>query len=145
MGVREQLPDGSNRLKGDSCSFTYRRLAPGVLLTTIEGYDKGELGMATLDEMSNEIKRFGSLQLFVDTQKATGVVTEVREAWTAWFQANQASLKPVWIYVDSRFIEQVVSVAKFLSRTGELMRITSDRALFERELDRVRAGGQQLH
>ena len=140
--MRENLPDGSWRQKGEHVAFTYRRLAPGVLLTTIKGYDKGEFGMGALDELTNELKRFGSLHLFVDTSASTGVTTEVREAWTAWFQANQSQLQVVWVFVDSRFIEQVVSVAKFFSRTGDLMKITSDRALFDRQLERVQAASR---
>lgn len=141
MNKRETLPDGSWRLSSDSSAFTYHRLTPGALLTVIQGYDKGDLGMEPLDELTNELKRFGALRLFVDTSETTGVVTSVREAWTTWFQANQAQLPAVWIFVHSRFIEQVVSVAKFFSRTGDLMKITADRALFDREVERARRGG----
>src|SRR4051794_41070198 len=111
---RETLPDGSIRLATEGCSFVYTRLRPGVLLTVVSGYDRGDLGYAALDEVAAEIGRFGAVRWFVDTREAFGVTTRVREDWTAWFQANQSALRGVDILVGSTFFAMAVSVAKLV-------------------------------
>jgi hypothetical protein len=128
---REVLADGTVRLKTATCSFHFRRLKPGALLVTVVGDDKGELGMAPLDEMSAEITRFSSLELLVDARSTTGVDTAVADHWTAWFKANRTKLKSVNILTTSKFMTLVMSIAKHLSRTGDMIAIHSKPEAFE--------------
>jgi hypothetical protein len=128
----EQLPDGAVRLTGsDGCTFTFRRLRPGVMVVTIAGYDTGVLGDAPLDIMTAEAQRTGRLELFIDAREGTGVVTPVREAWTQWFQRHHAQLKTVTILVGDKLVNSAVGVAKHFSRTGDLIRVMSDAARFD--------------
>jgi hypothetical protein len=131
MFEREQLPDGSVCLKTAACSFHYRRLRPGVVHVTIVGDDKGEFGMAPLDELAAEIARFSKLDMFVDTRDTVGAATSVTEDWTAWFQANRAKLGSVHILATSKFVTLIVSIAKHLSRTGDMIHIHSTPDTFE--------------
>jgi len=128
----EKLPDGAVRLSGsDGCTFTFRRLRPGAMLVVIAGYDTGVLGDAPLDIMTAEAQRSGALQLFVDTRDVTGVVTPVREAWTAWFMRHQAQLQRVTVLVSDKLINSAVGVAKHFSRTGDLIRLVTEPARFD--------------
>ena len=128
----EKLPDGAVRLSGsDGCTFTFRRLRPGVMLVVISGYDTGVLGDAPLDIMTAELSRTAPLSLFVDTRDVTGVVTPVRESWTAWFQRHQAQLAKVTVLVSDKLINSAVGVARHFSRTGDLIRVLADPARFD--------------
>jgi hypothetical protein len=127
-----ELPDGAIRLTAsDGCAFTLRRLRPGAIEITIQGYDTGKVGDAFLDLMSAEVRRYKPLEMFVDARQATGVVTPVRETWTAWFQSHQADLKHVTVLVSDKLVSSAVGVAKHFSRTGDLMRIVGDPQRFE--------------
>lgn len=133
---REIRKDGSISLQSPGCTFVYQRLRPGVLLVTITGDDKGEFGMAPLQELDAEIARGGPLALFVDTRAARGAATSVTEDWTAWFAANQKNLRSVTILATSKFVHLIVSIAKHLSRTGEMIRIYTEDAPFTEALAR---------
>lgn len=124
--------DGAVRLSGsDGCTMVFKRLRPGTMYLRIAGYDTGKLGDAPFDVVSAELARFGRLELFVDTRDTTGVVTTVREAWTAWFTQHQAELKKVTILVSDKLVGSAVAVSKHFSRTGELIRVLSDAAKFD--------------
>ena len=137
MFERETLPDGSTVLRAARCSFTFRRPRPGVLLVIIEGYDDGLFGDAPFDQILAHIARFGALELFVDTTRALGAVTSVREAWTAWFAAQQPRLRRVHIAGASKFILSTMHITKELSRTGDLIQVYSDHDAFMAALARA--------
>ncbi len=111
-------------------AFVFRRLRPGVLLVEIAGDDGGELGALPLDELGQEIARFGRLHLFVDARAARGVAPHVAELWTAWFRAHRAELETVQVLAPSKIVHLNVSIAKLLSGTGELIRVHDDEARF---------------
>ena len=123
---REVLEDGSVRLTDGSCSFLYERPAPGIIVLTISGDDRGQFGTATVDEVAAEFSRATQpLKLFVDTRNATGPTRDVMETWTAWFAANHSRLDRVLILVppESQLLHLTVSIAQHLSRTHGLIRI----------------------
>jgi hypothetical protein len=128
----QTFQDGAVRLLGsDGCTMTFKRLRPGAMYLCIAGFDTGKLGDAPFDVLSAELARFGPLELYVDTRDATGVVTAVREAWTAWFTRHQAELKKVHILVSDRLVQSAVAVSKHFSRTGEMIRVLADPARFD--------------
>src|SRR5688572_9790962 len=101
VAQREDLADGAVRVTAsDGCIFTLRRLRPGAIEIKIKGYDTGKVGDAFLDLMTAEVGRHAPLEIFVDASEGTGVVTPVREAWTAWFTAHQTKLKHVTVLVS---------------------------------------------
>ncbi len=139
---RDVLPDGTVRLSSRRCSFVYRRLRPGALLVTIEGYDEGQFGPATVDEAAAEFSRTSeTLRLFIDTQLASGPTTAVMETWTAWLAANRTRLARVVVLVsaESKLLHLTVSIAQHLSRTGDLLQICGDEAEFRRAVERESA------
>jgi len=137
MVYRETLKDGSLRLRSEHCTFVYTRLRPGVVLTTISGHDRGELGDAPLREIGAEFARFGQpVEWFVDTKNTFNAVDNVSDAWTAWFQENRAWLKRVSILVTSKPVHLTVSIARHLSGTSGLMEIYSEVGAFEKAIAR---------
>jgi hypothetical protein len=133
---REVRGDGTVRLQGAACTFTFVRLRPGALLVRIAGNDKGELGTAPIDEICAEIARFGQIELFIDASEAVGADRQASDLWTAWFRDNQAKLKRVSIVATSKLVHLVVSISKLVSNTGDLIRIYSDIAAFEQAMAR---------
>jgi hypothetical protein len=141
MVVRETLADGTIKLQaGRGSSMTLTRVRPGVMLVRIAGYDRGEFGDAPFDLMQAEAQRWGKIELFVDATETPGAVTTVREMWTEWFKVHRSQLIRVHAVSGSTFVEMALSVAKTLSRTGELMQLYKDREEFDAALQRARGG-----
>ncbi|HEY8559316.1 MAG TPA: hypothetical protein VIL74_02850 [Pyrinomonadaceae bacterium] len=135
---REILPGGDVRLSSGSAVFLYHRPRPGALHVTISGYDAGQFGTATLDEILTAIAREGVLELFVDAREATGTATGVSEDWTRFFSANREKLSKVHVLVgDSRVLQLTVAIAQHLSRTGNLIQIYDDAVVFNGKLNRL--------
>jgi hypothetical protein len=134
---REILPGGDVRLSSGSCIFLYQRMRPEVLLVTISGYDSGQFGTATLDEILTAINREGKLELFVDAREASGAGVGVSEDWTRFFSTNQEKLSRVHVLVGgSKVLQLTVAIAQHLSRTGNLIQIYSDALIFNKKLNK---------
>ena len=130
---RETLDGNTIRLSADRCSFTYRRLKPGIVLMTIAGNDHGQFGAAAIDEVNAEFERFGIVTLYVDTRAAAGPSTSVMEAWTAYFSANRSKLRRVSIMVppESKLLHLTVSIVQHLSGMGGVLQIFGDVERFQ--------------
>ena len=128
---REAATDGSVKLSAGRCTFTFTRLAAGVLDVRIEGTDKGQFGTAALDEIALAIVRERPIELFVDASKASMPTVSVSQEWTRFFKLNRKDLKRVSVLVSSKSVELTIAIAKHLSETGNLIQIYSDPTLFE--------------
>jgi len=131
---RELLSGGDVRLSAGDCTFFYHRPRLGVLHVTISGYDTGQFGTSTLDEINNAINREGAIELFVDAREAYGAAVSVSDEWTRFFSLNRENLKRVHILVGSKAVYLTVAIAQHLSRTGNLIQIYSDSDLFSNKL-----------
>lgn len=129
--TRETLADGHLRLTAGSCTFVFRRLPAARLLVKISGFDRGQFGTATLDEIRMEILRNKPLELFIDTREATGAAVSVSNEWTRFFSQNREHLTRVSVLVTSKVVNLTVAIAQHLSRTGNLIQIYSDPAVFD--------------
>jgi hypothetical protein len=133
---REILPGGDVRLSSGDSAFLYHRPRPGVLLVTISGYDRGQFGTATLDEILTAISREGRIELFVDAREASGAGLSVSEDWTRFFSTNREKLARVHVLVGgSKVLQLTVAIAQHLSRTGNLIQIYSDAETFGSKLN----------
>jgi hypothetical protein len=136
---REILPGGNVRLSSGDCTFLYHRPRPGVLRITISGYDSGQFGTATLDEILTAINREGRLELFVDAREASGAATVVSDDWTRFFSTNREKLSRVHVLVGgSKVLQLTVAIAQHLSRTGNLIQIYSDPEQFAAKLEAIK-------
>lgn len=135
---REILSNGTVRLTAEECSFVFSRPAPGILLVTVAGHDRGQFGMGALDEIVCTLNRERPLELFVDTREAVGVAVNVRQDWTRFFAGNRANLSAVHVLTRSKIVHLAVAVAQLFSRTGDLIRLYSQPEAFQARLDRAR-------
>jgi hypothetical protein len=97
-------------------------------------HDKGQLGAATLDEISLALKRERPLELFIDAREAVAAAVSVSDDWTRYFSTNRSDFTRVHVLAGSRVVELTVAIAQHLSRTGSLIQIYSDPAIFESRL-----------
>jgi hypothetical protein len=129
-------PHGRVRLVSNDCVFLFERLRAASLLVTCKGHDRGQFGDAALVEMGAELGLWRPLELWYDARRTFNADVRVSERWAAWFHANRAGLASVNILTASRFVHMTVSVAKLLSRTGELIRIYTEQQPFEEAVAR---------
>ena len=131
---REILSDGSVRISSGDSTFELTRPKAGVLVVAITGYDKGQCGTAPLEEIDSVLRLVGSLQLFVDARSAVGATVRVSEDWTKFISRRKDELGRVHVLAGSKMVELTVAIARHLSRTGNLIQIYSDPAIFEAQL-----------
>jgi hypothetical protein len=132
--ARDVLPDGSVRLSAGDTAFLFARPAAGVLVVTITGYDKGQLGTAPLDELDSVLRVAAPIELFIDARNAVGATVRVSEDWTRFLSRHRAELTHVHVLASSKAVELTVAIARHLSRTDKLIQIYSDPTIFEAQL-----------
>ena len=132
--ARDVLPDGSVRIAAGDTSFLFTRPAAGVLLVTIEGYDRGQLGTAPLDELGSVLRVAAPIELFIDARNAVGAAVRVSEDWTRFLSRHRAELTHVHVLAGSKAVELTVAIARHLSRTDKLIQLYSDPMIFEAQL-----------
>src|SRR5687767_1535833 len=142
MISREVASDGIIRLRTSECCYTIVRLRPGALLLTIEGKELGELGRAPLGEVAAEAAHHPSLRLFIDLSGLTSISDAVSDDWTAWFRANQPVISRLDALTGSVLVQLTVAVSQVLSRTGDMMRIHTDRQRFEAAVREIKSNFQ---
>lgn len=131
---RAVLPNGSVRLTADDAAIVFVRPRPGVLVVTIEGYDKGQFGTAPFDEIHSALRVAAPLELFVDARNTVGATVRVSQDWTSFLSRHRRELRHVHVLVGSKVVELTVAIAQHLSRTGNLIQIYSAPAIFEAQL-----------
>jgi hypothetical protein len=132
--IREVLPDGSVRMTSGESAFRFARPKPNVLVVTITGYDKGQFGIAPLDEIASVLRIAAPIELFVDARDAVGATVRVSEDWTTFISRHRADLIHVHVLAGSKTVELTVAIAGHLSRTEKLIQIYSDPTIFESQL-----------
>jgi hypothetical protein len=132
---RAVLPNGSIRLTVGDAAFEFVRPKTGVLVVTITGYDKGQFGTAPLDEIGSVLRVAAPLELFIDARHAVGATVRVSQDWTSFLSRHQRDFSHVHVLAGSKMVELTVAIAQHLSRTGNLMQIYSDAAIFEAQLE----------
>jgi hypothetical protein len=127
---RETLHDGTLRLRSADCTYDFARPRPGIVCLRITGRETGELGRAPLGEVAADAALHPPLRLLIDMSGLTHVAEAVSRDWTAWFRANQASVRRVDVLAPELFVRLVVAVSQLFSRTGDLIHIHTDAAHF---------------
>jgi hypothetical protein len=135
--ARDVLPDGSVRIAAGETTFLFARPTAGVLVVTITGYDKGQLGTAPLDEVGSVLRVAAPIELFIDARNAVGATVRVSEDWTRFLSRHRAELVRVHVLAGSKAVELTVAIARHLSRTDKLIQLYSDPTIFEAQLGAV--------
>ena len=129
--VRENAGDGRIIIHDDRCTYSIAGLAPGVIELRIVGTDTGQFGSAIIDEVALALIREHVLELLVDAVEGSIVSVGVTTAWARFFEINRSKLQRVTVLASTRAMTLAMGFVRFLSRTGDLIRILSDRDAYE--------------
>jgi uncharacterized protein (DUF427 family) len=142
--IQRERTDNKLVLKAAGCCYEICRIRPGSLYMAITGSETGQLGRAPLGEVAAEAAHNPPLRLFIDMTRLTGISPEVSDDWTAWFKANRQSIAKVHALVGSPLVQLTVTVSQLISRTGDLIRVHTDRPAFEDVLAQASASAGQV-
>ena len=130
--VRHEHHEGGHDIyRSDSASLSVRSAAPGRVILTLGGFDRGEFGGTPFDEIRRRTDPRLGLHLLLDLRDARGAARHVADGWTQWFATHRRSLKAVDVLVDSRGVHVAVAFAQHFSGTDDLVRIHRDPARFD--------------
>lgn len=130
----ERHPDGSDTFCSPSARLAVRSAAPGRMVLTLGGYDRGEFGGTPFDEIRRRTDPRLGLHLLLDLREARGAARHVADGWTHWFATHRRSLNAVDVLVDDRSVHAAVAFAQHRSDTHDLVRIHRDPARFDEAL-----------
>ena len=111
-----------------------RRPAAGVVVLVISGTDIGEHGNGPFGELDQDAQS-APFTLFVDAKGSRGVTLEVSSDWCRWLVRNRAALLGVHMLTGSPFVHITATFVRNFAELGDLMRIYTERAEFERTLE----------
>jgi len=129
--VREIANDGSIVIRDEKCACSFRRLRAGAIEVRIAGTDSGQFGTAVIDEVALAIVREGSIELLLDATESSIMSVTVTTAWARFFELNRQNLQRVTILATSKATTLAMGLVRYLSRTGDLIQILSDRVRYE--------------
>ena len=128
----EALPNVG--VEGVHCTLAISRPAPGIAVVVLSGSDVGEFADFPMQELSKDIARFGSIELFIDARAVRGASVNVSSAWAVWMNTHRLELEQISMLTGSRYIQ---ITADFVRRFGELMdrmKIFTDQNAFDESL-----------
>lgn len=127
-------------LEDGACAFTLHRPAPGAVLFTLRGADRGTLASEVFDELARARAEAGRLHLFIDLRDARMPAAQVSDLWAQWLGANRARLAAVVLLAPSLPIYVTASIAQWRSRAGAIMRVVEEPERFEAAIRRLAPG-----
>ena len=129
--IREIASDGSTVIRDEKCACSFRRLRAGAIEVRIVGADSGQFGTAVIDEVALAIMREGSIELLLDASESSIMAVTVTTAWARFFELNRQNLRRVTVLATSKATTLAMGLVRYLSRTGDLIQILSDRVRYE--------------
>lgn len=123
------------RYEGLDCVLTVKRAAHGVVVVTLSGRDRGELGGAPFRAIENEIAAAGTIELFMDARAERTASLNVGPEWARWLAANAKRLRHVSLLFGSRFIQLGDEFVRDFGDLGPLVRMYCDPVAFDAALE----------
>ena len=122
--------------EGVSAGLSIERPAPGLVVIRLTGWDTGEFGRAPMREVEKDFAAGRPLSLFIDARAVKGATIDVSNDWALWLRANRARFAHVSMLTGSPFVQLTAKFVQRFAELGELMRIYTDPAAFDRALER---------
>ena len=129
--LRVVASDGSVVIRDERCAYTFRWISAGVVEVRMVGTDSGQFGMAVIDEVALALFRERSLELFVDATEGSIMSVNVTTAWARFYELNREGLRRVTILATTKPMTVAMGLVRYLSKTGDLLRIVSDTDAYE--------------
>lgn len=147
-GVQERPIEGGVSLDDGACGYEVTAPKPGTVLVRVRGNDRGVLLSHAWDATLGRFVPGRRPRLFFDLRQADMPLPRVSRLWSDWFSANRARLDSVLILATARAVSVTAGIATWRSRTGGLIRLTSNPQAFEAAmsaLPKYRASPQRWH
>lgn len=93
-----------------------------------------------MDELRDDIVRYGPIERFFDATGVESAHVPVQEQWTEWLRTHRKALKHASFLVGGKYVQVTIEIARLFSRTGDLVRVYLDRAAFEDAIARAVRG-----
>jgi hypothetical protein len=135
--VRRDQRSGGVELDDGECRYDIRWATWRALLLVVSGEDRGTLASAVFDEIRAGRRPGERFDLFIDLRAATMPPPRVSSLWTEWFSAHRDNLQSVWILSTRRAVSVTADIAGWRSRTGGLVRVVEDPAVFAEAIARL--------
>ena len=126
--------------EGIHCSLLIRRPAPAIAVVVLKGSDTGEFADFPMKELSKDLRRYGSIELFIDARAVRGASIEVSGEWAFWMRTHARSLGQICMLTGSRYIQITAHFARRFVGLGDQMKLFTDAAAFEETLAAAVAG-----
>ena len=118
--------------QGIHCGLAIERLAEGLVVIKLSGYDAGELGDIPMQELGKDIAGEMLVELFIDAREVKGASLEVSSAWSQWLGLHRDRFEHISMLTGSPFIQLTAHFVRQYADLGEVMRIYTDPAAFDR-------------
>jgi hypothetical protein len=120
--------------EGIHCSLIIRRPAPAIAVVVLQGADTGEFADFPMRELTRDLERYGSIDLFIDARAVRSASIEVSSEWAFWMRTHARGLRQICMLTGSRYIQITAQFARRFVGLGEQMKIFTDIGAFEETL-----------
>jgi hypothetical protein len=120
--------------EGVHCSLIIRRPAPAVAVVVLQGSDTGEFADFPMRELTKDLERYGTIELFIDARAVRSASIEVSSEWAFWMRTHAKTLRQICMLTGSRYIQITAQFAQRFVGLGEQMKIFTDARAFEETL-----------
>lgn len=121
------------RYEGAHCRLAIERPGPGVAVLKIAGRDVGEFGAAPMRELERDLAA-GPVELYVDAREVRGASLDVSNDWAQWLGRNRGGLRRVTMLTSSWLVQITADFVRRFAGLDDLMRVTTDPAVFDAAL-----------
>lgn len=119
---------------GRFCKLRFERPARGIVVLNISGHDVGEFGMGPMRQMEKYLSDDASTQLFIDARSTEAASIDVSSDWAQWLEAYKSHFEHISMLTGSQFIQITADFVRRFAGLGDVMRIYTEAAAFDRAL-----------
>ncbi|MEA3194445.1 MAG: hypothetical protein QOD26_2778 [Betaproteobacteria bacterium] len=124
------------RYDGVHCRLSIERPAAGVVVLQLTGWDVGEFGDAPMKALEQDVAR-GGIRFFIDARAVKAATIDVSNDWALWLRQHKARFISIHMLTGAPFVQLTAKFVQRFAELGDLMRIYTDAAVFDRELAAV--------
>jgi hypothetical protein len=124
------------RYDGVHCRLSIERPSAGVVVLQLTGWDVGEFGDAPMKALEQDIAR-GGIRFFIDARAVKAATIDVSNDWALWLRQHKARFISIHMLTGAPFVQLTAKFVQRFAELGDLMRIYTDAAVFDRELAAV--------
>ncbi|HUQ24305.1 MAG TPA: hypothetical protein VM140_01445 [Burkholderiales bacterium] len=99
----------------------------------LTGWDVGEFGDAPMKALEADVAG-GEVRFFIDARAVKAATIDVSNDWALWLRKHRARFSAINMLTGGPFVQLTAKFVQRFADLGDLMRIYTDAAAFDREL-----------